>query len=421
MALIDGVAEGPQFIDILHSVIQGDNPGDGGAYDGLQVRSLTVEVVDADSAAVTLTPLGTDGSYDGNTLVAEAGNFAVSDRYSIALSKAPAANKTVTVTLSHDDQINSDRLSVTFNSSNWNTPQEVEIRANNDNVREGLHYSTIIHTVTSSDAAYNGLAVDSIEVRISDDDAPGVLIEQSGGTTEIREAKVIEVKTGTTTGSTDTTLTGDFAVGSNLDIARVNFTTTVFDRNNTLTRAIINEVEANNTVDTAMDLDAYDWSLRDDVNIGDRYRNTSRTIPHITIRGTGNDSYDWYTFTVANAGDRGIFDIDNGMPDVDTYLRLYNAAGNLITLNDDRDPSAGQGGSSHRYDAFLEHKFAASGDYYLKVSKYYDQEVPLSTDYDLNISLTNHPLWSTVPVTYNSSSGGELLQMVILSAAIRRN
>ena len=77
-----------------------------------------------------------------------------------------------------------------------------------------------------------------------------------------------------------------------------------------------------------------------------------------------------------------------------------------ITLNDDRDPSAGQGGSSHRYDAFLEHKFAASGDYYLKVSKYYDQEVPLSTDYDLNISLTNHPLWSTVPVTYNSSSGG---------------
>ena len=142
----DGVAEGTQFIDILHSVIQGDNPGDGGAYDGLQVRSLTVEVVDADSAAVTLTPLGTDGSYDGNTLVAEAGNFAVSDRYSIALSKAPAANKTVTVTLSHDDQINSDRLSVTFNSSNWNTPQEVEIRANNDNVREGLHYSTIIHT-----------------------------------------------------------------------------------------------------------------------------------------------------------------------------------------------------------------------------------------------------------------------------------
>ena len=52
---------------------------------------------------------------------------------------------------------------------------------------EGAHGSTITHTVSSSDANYNGLTTPSIPVSITDNDTIGVTINQTGGSADVTE------------------------------------------------------------------------------------------------------------------------------------------------------------------------------------------------------------------------------------------
>ncbi|HID23621.1 MAG TPA: hypothetical protein EYP14_14660, partial [Planctomycetaceae bacterium] len=97
----------------------------------------------------------------------------------------------------------------------------------------------------------------------------------------------------------------------------------------------LREREPNDSIATAQNLDGENWSLDSDPNVGDTLTNTSTTIPHITVSGTGDGTFDYFSFTVANAGDRGIFEIDfgadllGGAGSIDTELFLFDAAGNL--------------------------------------------------------------------------------------------
>ena len=107
----------------------------------------------------------------------------------------------------------------------------------------------------------------------------------------------------------------------------------------------VNDVEPNDTRATAQNLDGETFTVAPDPNV-----EQSRSLPHITIRGTGDGSFDYYSFTVANAGDVGIFDIDVSFPNtgpvppgsLNTELFLYDDRGNLLAENDDR---VGAGGS----------------------------------------------------------------------------
>ena len=153
--------------------------------------------------------------------------------------------------------------------------------------------------------------------------------------------------------------------------------------------------EPNDTLGTAQNIDGEGWNLNYSPDIGDMSSNTSTTIPHVTIEGTGDGTYDWYSFTVENAGDRGIFDIDYGYGGAgafDTYLRLYRSDGTWMEANDDNYPSYGQGGSTSGLDSYLEYTFPAPGVYVIKVSQYYDNPIPSGADYKLQVSLENHPI-----------------------------
>ncbi|HSO02054.1 MAG TPA: hypothetical protein VLS46_05965, partial [Gaiellaceae bacterium] len=99
-ALPDLLAEGRRFIAIQHTVIQGAKAGDGGAYDGLGLRGVVVEVVDNDVAEVVVAQSGT------GTLVAEgSGATPASDGYVVFLSRAPASGSTVRIDISTDAQL----------------------------------------------------------------------------------------------------------------------------------------------------------------------------------------------------------------------------------------------------------------------------------------------------------------------------
>ncbi|PLS83795.1 MAG: hypothetical protein CYG60_21315, partial [Actinobacteria bacterium] len=88
--------------------------------------------------------------------------------------------------------------------------------------------------------------------------------------------------------------------------------------------APVNEVEPNDSTAQAQNIDRY-FSLDNNPEISN-----STTVPHATVNGTGNDTFDYYSFTVPEAGvttSLGVLDIDGAMFSFDSWLELYNGAG----------------------------------------------------------------------------------------------
>ncbi len=158
--------------------------------------------------------------------------------------------------------------------------------------------------------------------------------------------------------------------------------------------SLVDDREPNDTFATAQDLDPSDWHLSFDPNIGDKNANTSTTIPHVTIAGTGDDTVDLFSFTVADAGDRGIFDVDfgrGGDGPIDSYLRLYDGAETLVAANDDSFTTDGGDGSTSTQDSYLEYVFTAPGRHVVEVGQCCVTAIPGGGDYLLQVSLEHHP------------------------------
>ena len=115
-----------------------------------------------------------------STNVTEGG---ATDSYTVVLSSQPTAN--VTVNISPDSQVSVDKTSLIFTSANWNTAQTVTVTAVDDSVAEGNRTVTITHSVSSTDAIYNGISVDNVIAQITDNDTAGVHISRS--TTNVTE------------------------------------------------------------------------------------------------------------------------------------------------------------------------------------------------------------------------------------------
>jgi hypothetical protein len=162
-----------------------------------------------------------------------------------------------------------------------------------------------------------------------------------------------------------------------------------------------NEIESNDTLAQAQSMDPY-FSLDYDADIGDVFgNNTSTTALHASVLGTGNGTYDYYSFTLSSAG-TVILDIDYGMPDLDAELGLWHADGTYITENDDNNPTAGAGGSSSSLlDSFIQTTLQA-GSYVVGVARYSASGtnggwsagsglIPAGTDYTLHVSVNAVP------------------------------
>ncbi|TWU60075.1 Matrixin [Rubripirellula tenax] len=152
----------------------------------------------------------------------------------------------------------------------------------------------------------------------------------------------------------------------------------------------------NDTIATAQSLDGNRWTLQNNPQI-----NSSTSRPHQTINGIGDGTYDYFSFTVQNAGDVATFDIDAGA--FDTELHLYDAAGNPLNGNDD---AGGDPGSTSNLDSFVTHTFTAPGTYVIGVAAFSSDTtpggitgatVPAGGFYRLHVSLDG------APVTGNTS------------------
>ncbi len=155
----------------------------------------------------------------------------------------------------------------------------------------------------------------------------------------------------------------------------------------------VNEIEpnqGNNSLRTAQSLDSASFTLTANTNI-----NNSTTVPHVSINGTGDGSFDYYSFTVA-AGDTATFDIDGA--NFDSQIFLYDpVTGNLLDQNDDELTL--DAGSLTTSDSFLQHTFATGGTYVIGVARSGSTGAAggitgvapqIGDVYKLHLSLTNH-------------------------------
>ncbi len=162
---------------------------------------------------------------------------------------------------------------------------------------------------------------------------------------------------------------------------------------------VIAEIEANNTITIAQNIDGADWTKTFNANVA-----LSAALPHVSITGTGDGTFDYYSFAVSRAGERAIFDIDfaySGADSLDSEIFVYDLNGNRIAQNDDEhDFSSGGTGSTSGLDSYLEYVFANPGTYVIGVGRYNSFGDPggitgdgpqTGQSYTLNISLENHP------------------------------
>ncbi|MEQ9000947.1 MAG: filamentous hemagglutinin N-terminal domain-containing protein [Coleofasciculus sp. B1-GNL1-01] len=128
------------------------------------------------------------------------------------------------------------------------------------------------------------------------------------------------------------------------------------------------ETEPNNSIHRAQSLDG-SFSLATNPNI-----ESSTTIPFVSISGTGDGTFDYYSFTVETAGSRGIFDIDQGdtggAGSLDTEIFLFDAQGGLLASNDDAPTTQGADGSISIADSYISFNFDTPGTYVIGVGKY---------------------------------------------------
>jgi hypothetical protein len=145
----------------------------------------TITIIDDDSAG--LLPSAT------TLAVTEGTGFAV---YSLALSAQPQAE--VQVWLSPDAQVYvgfgsdsyvgvGEELLVLFTPLDWNVARTLTVLAVDDDIAEGDHQGFVSYRVESADPAYQGLMTEALQVDISDNDVPAVLIIAEDGVSAVTE------------------------------------------------------------------------------------------------------------------------------------------------------------------------------------------------------------------------------------------
>ena len=152
--LDDTASEGNEIFNFVIDNVEGN--GTLGAP-----RTARITIVD-DEAPVDAVLLS---QTDGSTEVTEGG---ASDRYSLVLSSQPTAN--VTINLTGDSQVTTDKSTLTFTQANWDIAQDVTVTALDDAVEEGDHSGTISHSVSSAAPLFDGFDLRDVNVSVLDDD-----------------------------------------------------------------------------------------------------------------------------------------------------------------------------------------------------------------------------------------------------------
>lgn len=234
-AVDDAVAEGTHTGTVTHAAVSID-PN----YNGIAIPNITANIADNDAAGVSIIETG------GSTNINENGT---TDTYNVVLNTLPTAD--VTITITPDAQSTAGPSPLTFTTLNWNVPQTVTVSAIDNLVAEGNRLSTITHSSASTDLTYNGIAIQNVTANVTDNDAAGVTVTQSGGSTNVGESGGTDsydlVLTSQPTASVTLTITSDGP--TTVDQTGITFTTLNWNIPQTITVTGVDDLiaEGNHT------------------------------------------------------------------------------------------------------------------------------------------------------------------------------
>ena len=152
-----------------------------GFYTERLVDNLIFTNVDDDTAGITVRQT------DPTLAVTEG---ASNNYFTVVLDSEPTAEVFITLTPSDDNirlesEFMGEPLTISFDATNWDAPQTVEVSAVDDALLEYDHLSTIAVSVTTADAVYAGVPLpNDLEVFIEDDELPSASVVVVAGAIE---------------------------------------------------------------------------------------------------------------------------------------------------------------------------------------------------------------------------------------------
>ena len=145
-------------------------------YNGLDAADVSLTNTDNDIAGITVTP--TSG-----LLTSETGGIAT---FTIRLDTQPAADVTIGLSSTDTTEGTVSPASLTFTSSNWNTPQTVTVTGVDDLIADGsVAYTILTGAAVSTDTNYSGLDATDVAVTNADNEVQTLVL--STGTLAVGE------------------------------------------------------------------------------------------------------------------------------------------------------------------------------------------------------------------------------------------
>ena len=184
-----------------------------GVSEGGTVQTI-VTIADDDTVGVTLSE---------TSLEIEEGD---TDTYTVVLDTEPAGDVTVAIGGVTGTELTLNKTTLTFTTGNWDTAQEVEVTAVQDDDAVDEEVVNITHAVSSSDdTKYDGLAAGSVPVSVTDDDTAGVTISETSIDIEEGDFETYTVVLDTEPAGNVTVTIGGFA-GTDLTLDKTTLTFT---------------------------------------------------------------------------------------------------------------------------------------------------------------------------------------------------
>ena len=140
----------------------------------------TVSITDDDGAGVSVS--------ESSLTIAEGS----SGTYTIVLESQPTADVTVTINDPSNTDVTAEPASLTFSSTDWNSPKTVTVNAAQDADADD-ETATVTHAVTSTDSSYISATANSVAVSVTDNDEVPVTVQFGATLYEVVEGETVTV------------------------------------------------------------------------------------------------------------------------------------------------------------------------------------------------------------------------------------
>ena len=191
----DLLAEGDRVVTVGHSTLATD-PADEATFDHAAVRNVELTIRDDDTPDVVVVQVSPSTATEDarSTVIEGAGAAGLTDDLLVSLAMAPTGTVVVKVATSDgqvalsstDGRWSLALRTITFDASNWYVPARITVSATADSVREDPGTTAVTFSRDAATTAA-GYAFDDrrVGVEVLDDDTPGVVVLESGGSTGV--------------------------------------------------------------------------------------------------------------------------------------------------------------------------------------------------------------------------------------------